>query len=135
MFPRTIVYKSIIKQILRFKQASNKLPVMPSTVSSIGSMCTRFPYLTSWHWWTETTSPSRTLKFFLTTLFIRIFGSSHVSSASTIQIVSFLFLPCYEVIQDVSGLEQRSTHKQTQKIILVKKCSMHGITEYYPKFK
>lgn len=67
---------------------------MPSMVSSIGSMWTRFPYLTSWHWWTDTTSPSLTLRFDLTTLFILIFGSSHVSSASAMQIVSLLFLPC-----------------------------------------
>ncbi|BAT11044.1 Os10g0442532, partial [Oryza sativa Japonica Group] len=78
------------------KRASNRFPVMPSTVSSIGRMCTRFPYFTSWHWWTETTSPSRTLRFFLTTLFILILGSSQVSSARTMQIVSFLFLPYIE---------------------------------------
>ena len=81
------------KSNLRFKYVSNKFPVKPSMVSSIGSMWTRFPYLTSWHWWTEITSPSLTLRFARTTLFILIFGSSHVSSARAMQIVSLRFFP------------------------------------------
>ena len=83
----------------RFKYASNRLPVTPSIVSSTGSMWTPFPYLTSEHWCTDTTSPSWTLRFDLTTLFILIFGSSHVSSATAMQIVSFCFLPCHPVHQ------------------------------------
>ncbi len=54
----------------------------------------RLPYFTSAHWCTDTTSPRRTRRFALTTLFMRIFGSSQVSSANTMHTVSFLFLPC-----------------------------------------
>lgn len=32
-----------------FKYTSNRLPVNPSTESSNGRMCTRLPYLMSWH--------------------------------------------------------------------------------------
>lgn len=77
----------------RFRYASNRFPVTPSIVSSTGRICTLFPYLTSGHWCTETTSPNLTLRFDLTTLFILILGSSHVSSARAMQIVSFLFFP------------------------------------------
>ena len=42
----------------RFKNASNRLSVTPSIVTSTGSMWTCFPYLTSVQWCTDTTSPS-----------------------------------------------------------------------------
>jgi hypothetical protein len=79
---------------IRFKYASKRLPVTPSMESSKGSTWMRLPYFTSAHWCTDTTSPRRTRKFALTTLFMRIFGSSQVSSAKTMHTVSFLFLPC-----------------------------------------
>ena len=68
-------------------------PVNPSTVSSIGKICTRFPYLTSGHDWMETMSERRTRKLFLTTRFMRIFSLGHVSSDKTMQTVSLRRLP------------------------------------------
>ncbi len=79
---------------IRFKYTSKRLPVTPSMESAKGSTWMRLPYSTSAHWCTDTTSPRRTRKFALTTLFMRIFGSSQVSSAKTMHTVSFLFLPC-----------------------------------------
>jgi len=66
---------------------------MPSIVSSFGSACTRLPYFTSGHAFTVTRSPSRARRLLRTTLLGRILISSHVSSASTKQAVSFRFLP------------------------------------------
>lgn len=71
----------------------NTYPVSPSTVSSIGNTCIRFPYLTSGHGCTDTTSDSRTLKLLRTILFIRIFSSGQVSSDNTIHTVSLRLLP------------------------------------------
>lgn len=93
-----IHYKSLEKGNSRFKYASKRSSVIPSMVSSTGSMWTRFPYLTSAQWCTETTSPTLTLRFDLTTSFIPIFGASHVSSASTMQTVFFLFFPVHKKI-------------------------------------
>ncbi len=45
-------------------------------------------------WCTDTMSPKRTRKFLRTVLFMRIFDSSTVSSAKTMQTVSLRFLPC-----------------------------------------
>ena len=78
----------------RFRYASYRFPVTPSMVSSIGSMWTRSPYIISMQSCTDTTSPSLTLRFDLTILFILIFAGSHVSSVMAMQTVSFLFLPC-----------------------------------------
>mmetsp|Transcript_27800 Transcript_27800/g.89165 ORF Transcript_27800/g.89165 Transcript_27800/m.89165 type:complete len:389 (+) Transcript_27800:707-1873(+) len=80
------------------RKTSNRLPVMPSMVSSIGRMCTRLPYLTSGHWWTEMTSPRRTLRFLRTHLFMRILPRSHVSSASTMHTVSLRRLPLISTV-------------------------------------
>ena len=66
---------------------------MPSMVSSMGRMWTRLPYLTSGHWCTDTTSPSRTLRFLRTHLFMRILPGSQASSASTMHTVSLRRLP------------------------------------------
>lgn len=63
-------------------------PVRPSTVSSMGRMCTRVPYLTSGHDWIETMSDRCTRKLLRTTRFIRIFSFGQLSSDSTIQTVS-----------------------------------------------
>ena len=49
--------------------------------------------MTSGQDWMATMSPRRTRRLFLTTRFIRILSSVTVSSDSTIQTLSFLFLP------------------------------------------
>ena len=85
------------------RYVSNRLPVIPSMVSSIGRMWTLFPYLTSVHWCTDTTSPSLTLKFLRTTLFILIFGSSHDSSARTMHTVSRLFFPLRSTVSPLKS--------------------------------
>ena len=59
----------------------------------MGSTCTLTPYLTSVHWCTETTSPSRTRRLRRTTLLRRTRDSSVPSSASTMHTVSLRFLP------------------------------------------
>lgn len=68
-------------------------PVKPSTVSSMGRIWTRLPYLTSGHDWIDTTSERRTLKLLRTTRFMRIFSLGHESSERTMQTVSFLRFP------------------------------------------
>lgn len=68
-------------------------PVRPSTESSIGSMCTRLPYLTDGHGAMDTTSDRRTRRLFRTTRFMRIFSSGQLSSESTMQTVSLRRLP------------------------------------------
>lgn len=82
--------------IVNFLLSSDELsayPVRPSTVSSIGKMWIRLPYLTSGHDWIETMSDKRTRKLFRTTRFMRIFSFGHVSSERTMQTVSFRLLP------------------------------------------
>ena len=66
---------------------------LPSTLSSMGRMWTLLPYLTSGQLWMATTSPSLTLRLFLTTRFILILSSVTVSSDNTMHTLSFLFLP------------------------------------------
>lgn len=68
-------------------------PVKPSTESSIGSMCTRFPYLTDGHGAMDTTSDRRTRRLLRTTRFMRIFSSGQLSSESTMHTVSLRRLP------------------------------------------
>mmetsp|Transcript_2596 Transcript_2596/g.7813 ORF Transcript_2596/g.7813 Transcript_2596/m.7813 type:complete len:376 (+) Transcript_2596:1351-2478(+) len=75
------------------RYTSKRLPVSPSMVSSNGRMCTLLPYLTSGHGWTDTMSPSRTLRLFLTTRLHRIFSSGQSSSTSTTHTVVRLFFP------------------------------------------
>lgn len=76
-----------------FITSKGSYPVSPSTVSSIGKMWIRLPYLTSGHDWIETTSDKRTRKLFRTTRFMRIFSFGQLSSDRTIQTVSFLRFP------------------------------------------
>ncbi|RNA33077.1 hypothetical protein BpHYR1_024707 [Brachionus plicatilis] len=75
------------------RKASYKLPVRPSTVSSIGSTVIDLPYFMSGHAWMLTTSPTLTRKLLRTTRFMRIFSFGQVSSDSTTHTVSLLFLP------------------------------------------
>lgn len=72
-------------------------------MSSIGSTWMRFPYFTSGHGWTETTSDNRTLKLFLTMRFMRIFSSGQVSSDNTIQTVSFLRFPFRSTVSPLNN--------------------------------
>mmetsp|Transcript_5523 Transcript_5523/g.13299 ORF Transcript_5523/g.13299 Transcript_5523/m.13299 type:complete len:319 (+) Transcript_5523:1298-2254(+) len=80
------------------RYTSNRLPDTPSIVSSNGKMWIRFPYGTSPQDVTVTTSLRRTRRFLRTTLFIRTFESSQVSSARTIQTVSFPFFPLMRTV-------------------------------------
>lgn len=68
-------------------------PVSPSTVSSMGKMWIRLPYLTSGHDWIETTSDKRTRRLFRTTRFMRIFSFGQLSSDKTMHTVSFRRFP------------------------------------------
>lgn len=70
------------------RYTSNKFPVKPSTVSSMGRMCTRVPYLTSGHDWIDTMSDRWTRKLLRTTRFMRIFSLGQFSSESTMHTVS-----------------------------------------------
>eukprot|EP00160_Parvularia_atlantis_P008070 Unigene1729_Nuclearia_a/m.5310 Unigene1729_Nuclearia_a/g.5310 ORF Unigene1729_Nuclearia_a/g.5310 Unigene1729_Nuclearia_a/m.5310 type:complete len:430 (-) Unigene1729_Nuclearia_a:9-1298(-) len=80
------------------RNVSNRLPVRPSIVSSIGRMCTRWPYLMSGQGWTETMSPRRTRRLLRTTLLTRTLVSSTVSSARTMSTVSLRFLPLIRTV-------------------------------------
>lgn len=91
-------------ELVKFSLAPQTYPTSPSTVSSIGSTWIRFPYLTSGQGWIHTTSDRRTLRLFLTILFMRIFSSGQLSSASTIQTVSFLRFPLRRTVSPRNNL-------------------------------
>ncbi|OMH82898.1 hypothetical protein AX774_g3613 [Zancudomyces culisetae] len=86
-----------------FKYTSNKSPVIPSTVSSIGNTKIRLPYFTSDIAWIDTKSPNLTRRFFLTTLLILILLSSHSSSERTTNTVSFLTLPLINIVSPLNN--------------------------------
>lgn len=104
-----VVFLECIRQKNVEKQESNCIleyifyPVSPSTVSSMGKTWILLPYLTSGQGWIDTTSDKRTLRLFLTFLFMRIFSSLHVSSERTIQTVSFLRFPFSKTVSPLNN--------------------------------
>ena len=90
-------------------------------------MCTRLPYLTSGHWCTVITSPRRTLRFLRTHLFIRILPASHVSSARTMQTVSFRrFLDQHRVAAEELELLHRREVERRHRVV-VRSCASSTI--------
>ena len=80
-------------------------PVIPSIVSSNGKICIFVKLGTYPAALICTTSPNLILKFFLITLFIRIFPSSSLLSTKATHKVYFLFLP---LIKFKTSLSQKS---------------------------
>ena len=83
---------------------SNKLPVIPYMVSSIGRMWTLLPYGISPGVWMITKSPRRTLILVLTTLLRRILPSSSSLSTKAMQTVSRRFLPFMRIVSPLMML-------------------------------